>query len=154
MILRMALLGGALLTAAACDDAPAPEPVVVELGSGVDDFVAVADGETLRITEGLQGGYHIFGSVRTEGIEAWDAEIDLNMYQGDVRIGGARYIDDFLLKDGALVYSGVTVFLFENFTPESVDGTPTLMTVKVTDSEGRIGSSQMTFVPKCCDYLP
>lgn len=136
-----------------CDDAEEAAPIELSLGTGIDSFEPVATGAALPITQGLQGGFHVFGAVRTRDAEAWNADFDFAMYQGDVQIGGANYKDDFLMQGDDLVYSGVTVFLFEDFPPESVADKPTRMTVKVTDREGRQGTASFEFVPTCCDYL-
>jgi hypothetical protein len=151
-MLRTIALGLVVLTALACDDAPRDPPTVV-LGSGVDDFVAIEDGRTLRITQGIQGGYHVFAAVEATGIEAWDASVAFALFQGETQIGGATFLDDFVVRDGRLIYPGVTVFLWAEHAPESVAGVETRMTVTVTDAQGRVARDALTFMPVCCDYL-
>lgn len=136
----------------ACDDAPSGP--VISLGSGIERFVPVAPGRGLRVTEGIQGGYHIFGSVRAEGIEAWDAHVEFELWQGATQIGGARFIDDFRVHAGDLVFTGATVFLFATHPPEAIADRETRMTVVVTDRTGASGQAEMRFVPECCDRLP
>lgn len=157
--MRYLLILLCLLPALGCDDgSDGPEPLAVSLGSGLDDFVPVTDPQTrLRITEGIQGGYHVYGSLLVPDMDRFDATVEFQLWQGDTQIGAARYLDDFLrAPDGvSWVYPGVTVFLFDrDFPPESVAGTVTRMTATVTDRDGRTGSAEISFTPVCCDYLP
>lgn len=58
-----------------CTDDPGP-PVVLdpglELGTGNDEYVEVSDGDEMIVILGPQGGYHLDGSLRVQGIEAGD----------------------------------------------------------------------------------
>lgn len=143
------------LTACSADPEPEPPaPLVLEVGTGIDDYVPVSPEQRLLFTQGLQGGYHIFTSVRALDVEPWDAQFEFEMYQGDVQIGGARYRDDFVPRGDAHVFSGVTVFLFADYEPEDVAGRATRIIGRVTDAEGRTGEAEMRFVSGCCEYLP
>ncbi|MCB9526518.1 MAG: hypothetical protein H6702_24520 [Myxococcales bacterium] len=140
----------------ACDDAPSSDPLDVAVGSGRDDYTPVTDPATrLRITQGIQGGYHIYGAVRVADMDPQDATVELALWQGDTQVGGVRLLDDFLRGgDGASwIQAGVTVFLFDQFSPEAIEGQPTRMTARVTDGGGRVGRAEMTFTPVCCDFL-
>lgn len=59
----------------ACEAEP---PVVLDpdlqLGTGVDGYVPLADGDDIIIVYGPQGGYHLDGSLRVQGIDPGDAD--------------------------------------------------------------------------------
>ena len=44
----------------------------VELGTGVDTFVPLSDGDPLPFERGPQGGYHVYGSLRATGVDVGD----------------------------------------------------------------------------------
>jgi hypothetical protein len=48
----------------------APLPPEVSLGTGTEDFVEVQDGDEVIIVFGPQGGYHLDGSLRLQGLNA------------------------------------------------------------------------------------
>lgn len=58
------------------DDASTPEPLSPEvaLGTGVEAYIPVEDGDTITIVFGPQGGYHLDGSMRAQGIVAGDPD--------------------------------------------------------------------------------
>jgi len=64
---------------AACDgseDATTPEPLppAVALGTGVEAYVPVEDGDMITMVFGPQGGYHLDGSMRAQGIVSGDPD--------------------------------------------------------------------------------
>ncbi len=61
---------GLLLLGCTSDDSP--EVVLdpgIELGTGVDEFVPLEDGDEMAVILGPQGGYHLDGSLRVQGID-------------------------------------------------------------------------------------
>jgi len=149
----------ALLTTA-CGDAAPSRPAAcapgarLRLGSGVDVFEAVEASTELLFTQGVQGGYHIFVSVRATGIEPRDAEMTFKMLQGDTRIGGVDYLDDLFPDGPDLIYAGATVFLDHvDFPPDEVAGRPARITLDLRDRRGCELRAEMAFVPRCCDWI-
>jgi hypothetical protein len=53
---------------------PAPLTPEVSLGTGVEAYVPVGDGDPITIVFGPQGGYHLDGSLRAQGIVAGDPD--------------------------------------------------------------------------------
>jgi hypothetical protein len=49
------------------------EPAIL-LGTGESEFVALDDGDDIEIVFGPQGGYHVLGSIRVQGVEAGEAD--------------------------------------------------------------------------------
>ncbi len=58
------------LLLASCEPA---EPAV-ELGTGLYAFEPLVEGEPIEVVFGPQGGYHLEGSIRVQGLQAGDAE--------------------------------------------------------------------------------
>jgi hypothetical protein len=55
------------------DDTEIPDlPPLVEIGSGVDEFLPLEDGGEILIVQGPQGGHHFDGSLRAQGIPPGD----------------------------------------------------------------------------------
>ena len=66
---RVVLLLASSILAAACGEAPPPEgEPVLELGTGSWRFEALEDGQEVELVAGAQGGWHVWISLRTQGI--------------------------------------------------------------------------------------
>jgi len=60
-----------------CDGGSGPDVVLdpdLQLGTGVDAFVPVEDGDEMLVVFGPQGGYHLDGSLRVQGIDPGDED--------------------------------------------------------------------------------
>lgn len=66
--MRAAVVPVLLLVAACETERCRAEGGVAELGTGDTGFEPLADGDTLGWVPGPQGGYHVYGSVRTRGL--------------------------------------------------------------------------------------
>jgi hypothetical protein len=78
-----ALLLAAAATLPACGPhvpASYPGPPDVTLGTGYDQFVPVDDGADVPIIMGLQGGYHIWGSVRARYVDPRQVHLVFTLY--------------------------------------------------------------------------
>lgn len=96
MIARAGLV--VLLALPACgggDDVADAGPAVAELGTGIDGFEPITNGQDLFVVQGPQGGYHFFGSVTATGVEPGNPD-DLSdprnpntvfrVFRGDARV--------------------------------------------------------------------
>lgn len=72
----MRVLPLSLLACAGTSDTtpPPPLPPGVSLGTGIETYVPIEDGDPITITFGPQGGYHLDGSLRAQGIVVGDAD--------------------------------------------------------------------------------
>ncbi|GAB4196307.1 MAG: hypothetical protein OHK0013_03360 [Sandaracinaceae bacterium] len=79
--LDLAALATGLLgcVVAGCAGSPQPEPVEasLEIGTGTARFVPLADGDEVPMVKGAQGGWHLWVSVRAEGLESGLASLEL-----------------------------------------------------------------------------
>ena len=64
----LAALAALVLASAACGPAPIGGPPSFELGTGSSSFAPVADGDTLLIQHGTQGGIHVWVAGRVTGM--------------------------------------------------------------------------------------
>ncbi len=77
----------------ACGTEPAQPPPVVEVGAGIDAFEPVAD--VIYLVQGPQGGRHIIGNVRMEGLEPGTTREDAPRTRFDVfKLDGTRASTD------------------------------------------------------------
>lgn len=146
----MLLLGG--LFAIGCDGPP-PDPTV-EIGSSDDPLRhrMIPDGATVWITYGLQGGYHIWGSLSADHIDPDDVRMQFALFVEGEQIGGADYRDDLRRgPDGPFEYGGVTVFVYDDVPPETLDGRTVEMTLRLTDGAGEVVEDQVTVRARCCE---
>jgi hypothetical protein len=125
-------------------DAPA-----VEVGGGDIDFVPLSDGDPLTMVHGPQGGWHVLGSARMTNL----APIVAIHYTVDVLSLDARVSDQNLrvqmISDSACTgyYPGIYGYLDvtalasgeADTPPELLAGDELLLTMEVTDLDGRVG---------------
>lgn len=146
-------LSVALLGAVACDDTQPPPPWI-ELGSSVSPtrFAPLDDGAEVPITYGLQGGYHIWGALRGDHFDPDPVRMQFALYLDDQQIGGSDYSDHLIRPepDGPYEYGGVTVFIYDNFPPERIEGQTVRMTLTLTAGDVVL-EDERTVIPRCCE---
>lgn len=114
----------------ACDpvqatcDALAEGPATLELGQGQDAWAPVAEGDTLPVDFGPQGGWHTYGTLRTTGLHVGDANADPPFVTMAVTAddgsftGGYTDIQRFLLDGG----DGVGLLVGDRLILDVADG--------------------------------
>ena len=75
----------ALVACLGCDDDSAPEPATLELGTGSWRFDPLTDGQQVELVRGAQGGWHIWLSLKTQGVALGDEPVlvDIRMQPAD-----------------------------------------------------------------------
>ncbi len=114
--------------------------MVVEVGSGEDDFAQLEEGDPLELVYGSQGGYHVWGGVRATGVagvtETAPAALAWWLYLAGSPVGGianVRFGPDQVVGE-LLDRAGVTVFVE---SPRVVSGRDARLEVELTDGCGR-----------------
>jgi hypothetical protein len=145
-MVRASLLAAAVGIAAGCGSGPVsfPGPPELELGTGYDQFVAVADGDPVEIIHGLQGGYHIWGSVRARYLDPRQLELRFTVtLSGDTTPQALRQTtEDLAGTSDGLSYGELlgTAVIFKDV--RQVEGRPCDWTVVATDGEGRTAQAE------------
>jgi hypothetical protein len=73
--LSTVLLGAGAL--AGCAGSAVPNEASLELGTGTARFVPLADGDEVAMVRGVQGGWHLWVSVRADGLETNLASLEI-----------------------------------------------------------------------------
>ncbi len=84
--MRRTLLGGLVLfacAASACSVTPDEGEPSLELGTGTWRFEPVEDGQEVPLVRGAQGGWHVWVSVRAEGLEVSTGSLELTIQPVD-----------------------------------------------------------------------
>lgn len=121
----------------------------VELGSTDGPFVGLRDGQPVTVVHGIQGGFHVWGAVRTRFLDpsAMVAHFTLGLDDGSAPVT-AR--DDVFDLDGGCdgtqpgTHVATAVFLPD---PAALRGRSCRFSVTVTDLEGRSASDARRVVP-------
>lgn len=146
-------VAGALVTAllaSACNGNVGPGEPAVEVGTGVDGFVALADGDTIDVVLGPQGGFHVYGSMRVTGIDPGNPA-DLTATNNPttrftVLRDGARLDIDASRYTQGLESAGEhfemigRLVILDIQTDDEVANAEVELTVEVTDVNGRAAS--------------
>jgi len=137
------------------DDTP-----YVRIGTGWDDFDPFGGFEpldergTVRIAEGIQGGFHVWGGFEGRGMDESDVESSWQMTNADGDlVGGGFFVSDMRPYEGRLAAAGLTVFIALEVDVETLDDVPHELCVDVTMADGTTASDCATVRPSCCDYL-
>ena len=150
------------LATAACDlGGTDPTEPVATLGTGVLDFEPLADGDTIQIIQGPQGGYHFLGSVRVEGIDPGDSgdlqdptnpTTEFMVFAGGRRmdIRTARYTQGLKPADpsaGENVHEMVGRLVILDIARDSeLDGVEVEFSVTVTGADGTKAEDARTLI--------
>lgn len=118
----------------------------IEVGTGSSAFVPLQDMDPVTIINGPQGGSHIWGAIRTCGLDPSSVDI---VYKIDVVGAGGLSNTHFQMPlqpdEGWWGTSGLTGFVWD---PSYVRGKQVLLIMDVTDSKGVHVSGQKVVVPQ------
>ncbi len=149
--LALGLLLGACSGSAPLADAGPPS---LELGTGSSEFEALADGDTIFIVQGPQGGYHFFGSLHARNMVPGDSE-DLSdprnpqttfeAFVGDARVDAmaSSYKQGLREQGGVAEMIGRQVIL-DILDDDELDGATVRFRVTVEDADGVVLSDERT----------
>jgi hypothetical protein len=148
-------------------DAPEPDatlacrgsgdaPFEMALGTGIDRFEPLEDGDTVIMAEGIQGGFHIWGGLSGTGFDPEDGVADFRLRNAAEEVVGALvWTGDYRCDatTGRWYGAGLTVFLDFAVWPPEVDGERWSMCVETTLGSGETFSDCVEVVTSCCDWL-
>lgn len=136
--MRSWVVGCAMVVLAGCDpeaqdacELASELPARLELGTGIEDFDhPIADGDLVQVAYGLQGGQHVWMSVRTTGLlpgqhrslgDDRDVPVfDLRLIDEDGELVGEQTFD-FYAMDGSAEEATLALGTF--FVPYEDEGT-------------------------------
>jgi hypothetical protein len=138
------------LDAGAPGDPPFAE---VEVGTGEDGFLPVADGEEVPLVLGPQGGgrlegYHVTSAVRTRGLERRQARVTFRLLdEAGAEVGAQVRVFDLERRGEDAVAYGVRPRVADCCR---VAGRPMSLEVEVEDQAGRTGRDARRVVAGPC----
>ncbi|MBP6633301.1 MAG: hypothetical protein KBG28_24955 [Kofleriaceae bacterium] len=149
-LLRASALGLLVAAAAACgagggggDGADAATPTLV-LGTGLDSFVELRDGDPAELVAGPQGGYHVWVGVHFSGVPFRDV---LYVNYASVDAGGAPFgieIEQPTRRDSTTVLTGGVferlgdVAVMAAFPPPPAPGTVVTIRAAIKDAAQQV----------------
>ena len=128
---------------------PDPVELVTQIGGGKDAFIVLADGDPVPVIMGVQGGYHIWTSVRIHDPTLKVVAVSLtSRFEDTGALVGqpskeAAVFDD--AGDGWRVNLGMRSFID---APAPVKGKRVTLRVEFAAADGRYGSDERTIVPQ------
>lgn len=151
-VLLVPLLAACDPGAQACEDAAAI-PGVLDVGTGESAFEPIADGDEVQVSWGSQGGKHVYGSLRAEGLllpvvrlSADDdplVDFALAYADGTVITGYGGLPRTFQQEGDAAVFTGEILQL--DWREEGHDGLEVVMSARVEDGCGRVLEGEKRF---------
>ena len=118
-----------------------PASLVVEVGTGDQEFAALLDGDPVELTYGTQGGLHIWTAVRIldAAIDRGQINVSTRFEESGAAAGPAsRWPVAPTLREGARVQVGM-----RNFVQASeVAGKRLILRAEVIGRDGRHGAGQ------------
>lgn len=147
------------------DSAPraCPADPCLSLGTGTETFIPLVGGDAITIYRGVQGGFHLFASVRVKGVEAGNpAAFDPRNPLVDfvVRVDGQPIdlseplpIGLVTLDEGTAERVGRRVVLDERVASPlaAFDGTDIRLEVAVEDARGTIRRGSVDLVAQSAE---
>jgi hypothetical protein len=118
-------------------------PPSADVGTGADQFIALHDGDAVPIVMGLQGGYHVWGSVRAANVAPRNLALSFSLYLADSAQPVTIRRDTVDLDDGQ--HLGSAVFLPD---PSAVRGHACRLHLDLTDENGRTASAEHRITPE------
>lgn len=142
-------------TSEPCEGTASGEPRL-ELGTGLEMYVPLSDGDETVMAEGIQGGFHVWGGLRGSGFAPEDAEVEFRLTDADgASVGALVWLGDFSCDEATdqWVRYALTVFLDFEVWPPDVDGERWELCANATMGDGTELSDCVEIVVTCCDWL-
>lgn len=138
------------------EDSCAAAQTEVEIGTGEEAFVPLAESDPLPFVFGPQGGYHVYGSLRARGLGQGDPTFPFDPNNPrltfEVFVDGAR-VAEFIEQPRVLVDAGdgwsVVVgerVVFTTADPLSLSGAAAVFSAQAYDRCGRQGEDSRAVV--------
>jgi hypothetical protein len=158
-VIRLAAISlvALLVACTGADDGgpPGGDPAAV-IGTGELEFEPLAGGDDIYVVQGPQGGFHLNGSVRVQGVAPGNPDdlvdpdnptTEFRAFVGDVRVdaGGARYTQG--LDPAPAPYHGQMVgrrVILDILDDAELDGATVRFEVTVSDVYGNSASAEVT----------
>ena len=148
---RLVSMLSALVLSGCCAPDLTVEPSV-RLGSGEVEFVPLSDGaQEVDLVNGIQGGWHVWGSVRVAGLDWTDVRLDFSLSAPGGELVSAPSRTQAELSccteddcDGVGELVGFPVLVDE---PVIAQGRNLTLAVVVTDPEGRTATADRAVIP-------
>lgn len=138
------------------DDSDSLGDPTVEIGTGVDGFEALEDGQLVTLTLGPQGGgrwggYHVWHAVRAHGFnpENVEAKFETHLASTDEEIARQTRRYDLVEISGGAVAFGAAPWIDDCCVAEETD---LVMSVELTDADGHTAHDERTVhTGRCLD---
>jgi hypothetical protein len=144
-----------LLLCAAClggcaPRAPAAAPVTLALGTRAADgaFTPLADGTTVVLVEGAQGGFHVWMSWALGGATAPTATLERTAWRLSDDALVLRAAGEIDLADQS---RPLPMFMCPSPVGLSVIDQPIVFRLRFSDDSGPLAAGEVTLVPRCPD---
>jgi hypothetical protein len=138
----MRMLALLVIVVSACGG-PKQSSASLELGTGDQRFITLNDGDPVPIIHGLQGGYHVWGSVRVSNMAPMGLHLQFALARVDGSGPPTMRTDVVDLVDGE--HLGTAVFVPD---PDGVRDQPCALSVSAIDGDGRAATGERKIVPQ------
>ena len=125
----------------------------IEIGTGIEMFEPLTAGQEVPITQGPQGGFHVWGGFAGDGFDPSNAEISYVLVIDDQVVATATIFDTIPRVGERYEYSRVTVILRGDVIPEEISGQTATLAVRVRTDDDQELTDQIEVVPTCCEYI-
>ncbi len=124
---------------ASIDDGRMAPPSFV-VGSGKDSYAATADGATVEIIHGPQGGYHLWGAFRVSGIAAGSVSVTYVVSRDTLPttpLSSTTYDVDPFARAGGREWAGLIGYV-PNDQLAATANQPVVLSMTLTDASGTV----------------
>ena len=125
----------------------------IEIGTGIESYEPLTAGQQMPITQGPQGGFHVWGGFAGDGFDPSNAEISYVLVVDDQVVATATIFDTIPRVGDQYEYSRVTVILRGDVFPEDISGQTATLAVRVRTDDDQELTDQIEVVPTCCEYI-
>jgi hypothetical protein len=134
------------------DDDGGPEAPALQCGTGWERFEPLQGGEDVQLEMGFQGGYHVWGGLRSDELSAGLAELAFEVIVDGETVAASELTTDLRASEGGggVEVFGVMVFVDQAVDLDALDGAAATLRASATDVTGASLDGAVPVTLRCC----
>ena len=127
-----------------------PQSNALKISAHETSFVPLTDDSEIEVTQGFQGGYHVYAALRLPVQPANPVLMSLNLCQGEKVVARNRVDSDFVMADTGFMSSRHLIYVLHDYRAGQLEDVPSRIAARLRDANGKIWETSIDVTTRCC----